>query len=137
MKPAQGKLAQANRIQRSSPTFQLLAGLAVTLLAVGVYSGYTILQLRSLSELQSTTIDRNRTDTLLLLRIQNSLNALALTMRDMLDQQEPYPLTAWAPQFRRIRSDLEDGLSREEKFSVSGRTPGQQQYLADSFSQFW
>ncbi len=120
-----------------SPTFRLLAGLAVTLLAVGVYSGYTIFQLRSLSDLQTSTIDRDRTDTLLLLRIQNNLNQLALTMRDMLDEQEPYPLTAWAPQFRRIRSDLEDAISREEKFSLAERTPGQRSYLAESFRQFW
>jgi signal transduction histidine kinase len=115
----------------------LLAGLAVTLLAVGVYSGYTILQLRSLSELQTSTIDRDRTDTLLLLRIQNNLNQVALTMRDMLDEQEPYPLTAWAPQFKRIRADLEDALSREEKFSPGERTPGQRTYLTESFRQFW
>src|SRR5580693_5279941 len=97
-----------------SPTFRLLAGLAITLLAVGVYSGYTIVQLRSLRELQSRTIDRNRTDSLLLLRIQNGLNSIALTMRDMVDSQEPYPLTAWKPQLRRIRVDLDDALSREE-----------------------
>jgi signal transduction histidine kinase len=121
----------------TSPTFRLLAGLAVTLLAVGVYSGYTIFQLRSLSELQTSTIDRDRTDTLLLLRIQNNLNQLALTMRDMLDDQEPYPLTAWAPQFRRIHSDLEDALSREGKFSLAERTPGQRSYLTESFRQFW
>jgi signal transduction histidine kinase len=121
-----------------SPTIRLLAGLAVTLLAVGVYSGYTILQLRSLSELQTTTIDRNRTDSLLLLRIQNSLNSLAVTMRDMLDQQEePYSLTAWAPQFRRIRGDLEDALSKEARYSPAGQTQGQRRYLDDSFRQFW
>lgn len=120
-----------------SPTFRLLAGLATTLLAVGVYSGYTILQLRSLRTLQTETIDRNRTDTLLLLRIQNGLNSLAVTMRDMLDDQEPYPLTAWAPQFRRIRSDLEDALSREEKYSLAGLSSNQRRYLADSFRQFW
>jgi signal transduction histidine kinase len=120
-----------------SPTYRLLAGLAITLLAVGIYSAYTILQLRALSQLQTATIDRDRTDTLLLLRIQNGLNALALTMRDMLDEQEPYPLTAWAPQFRRIRADLEDALAREEKTSVAGRTPEQRQYLAESFPQFW
>ena len=55
-----------------SPTYRLLAGLLVTLLAVGVYSGYTIVQLRSLRSLQTDTIDRNRLDSLLLLRIQNS-----------------------------------------------------------------
>jgi signal transduction histidine kinase len=120
-----------------SPTFRLLAGLTVTLLAVGVYSGYTIVQLRSLRELQTRTIDRNRTDTLLLLRIQNDLNSLALTMRDMVDSEEPYPLTAWQPQFRRIRSDLEDALTREQKFSPLDESPEQRRYMADSFRQFW
>jgi signal transduction histidine kinase len=118
-----------------SPTFRLLAGLAVTLLAVGVYSGYTILQLRSLREIQTQTIDRNRTDSLLLLRIQNGLNAVALTLRDMLDTEEPYPLTAWQPQFRRIRADLDDALAREERFA--DRSAIQRRYLADSFRQFW
>jgi signal transduction histidine kinase len=124
-------------VTRPSPTFRLLAGLATTLLAVGVYSGYTVLQLRSLKKLQTETIDRNRTDTLLLLRIQNGLNSLALTMRDMLDEQQPYPLTAWAPQFRRIRSDLEDALARESKFSLADLSSNQRRYLADSFRQFW
>ena len=120
-----------------SPTFRLLAGLAITLLAVGVYSGYTIVQLRSLRVLQTRTIDRNRTDTLLLLRIQNGLNSLALTMRDMVDSEEPYSLTAWQPQFRRIRADLEDALSREETVALVDRSPGQRRYLAASFRQFW
>src|SRR5580704_10951364 len=120
-----------------SPTFRLLAGLSITLLAVGVYSGYTIIQLAGLRELQTQTIDRNRTDSLLLLRIQNGLNSLALTMRDMVDSQEPYPLTAWQPQFRRIRADLEDALSREEKLSPVERSPNQRRYLADSFRQLW
>lgn len=120
-----------------SPTFRLLAGLATTLLAVGVYSGYTIHQLRSLRTLQTETIDRNRTDTLLLLRIQNGLNSIAVTMRDMLDEQEPYPLTAWAPQFRRIRADLEDALAREGRYSLADLSSNQRRYLTDSFRQFW
>jgi signal transduction histidine kinase len=114
-----------------------LAGLGITLLAVGIYSGYTIAQLRSLRELETRTIDRSRRDSLLLLRVQNALNSLALTMRDMVDSDEPYPLTAWQPQFLRIRGDLEDALSREEKFSLADRSPGQRRYLADSFRQFW
>ena len=124
-----------------SPTYRLLAGLLVTLLAVGVYSGYTIVQLRSLRRLQSGTIDRNRLDSLLLLRIQNSLNSLALAMRDMLDADtadaRAYPLTAWQPQFRRMRADLEDALAREERVAVAERDPDQRRYLADSFRQFW
>jgi signal transduction histidine kinase len=120
-----------------TPTFRLLGGLAITLLAVGVYSGYTIRQLRNLQELQSRTIDRNRTDSLLLLRIQNGLNSIALTMRDMVDSQEPYPLTAWKPQLRRIRADLDDALSREEQYSPVDRSPGARRYMANSFRQFW
>jgi len=124
-----------------SPTYRLLAGLLVTLLAVGVYSGYTIVQLRSLRSLQTDTIDRNRLDSLLLLRIQNSLNSLALDMRDMLDTDVAdtarYPLTAWQPQFRRIRADLEDALAREERVAAAQSDPGQRRYLADSFRQFW
>jgi len=114
----------------------LLAGVAATLLAVGVYSGYTIRQLRALRQLQTTTIDRNRTDSLLLLRIQNGLNAIALTLRDMLDAGEPYPLTAWRPQLERIQTDLDDALSREAKVAAASRTQSQQRYLADSFRQF-
>jgi signal transduction histidine kinase len=106
-------------------------------LAVGVYSAWTISQIRSLRELQTRTIDLNRRDSLLLLRIQNGLNSLALTMRDMLDSREPYPLTAWQPQFRRIRADLEDALSREEKSSPVDRSPSQSRYMTDSFRQFW
>jgi signal transduction histidine kinase len=127
-----------------SPTYGLLAGLLVTLLAVGVYSGYTIVQLRSLRQLQTGIIDRNRLDSLLLLRIQNGLNSLALAMRDMLDTQDAtqsgagqYPLTAWQPQFNRIRADLDDALFRERAVAVPEADAGEQRYLAESFRQFW
>jgi hypothetical protein len=78
----------------------LLAGLAITLSAVALYSGYTVVQLHGLEHLQGGIIDRNRADSLLLLRIQNNLNSLGLAMRDMLDGSEPYPFTAWRGQFR-------------------------------------
>ena len=120
-----------------SPTFGLLAGLAVTLSAVAVYSGYTIVQLRGLRQLQAETIDRNRTDSLLLLRIQNDLNSVDLAMRDMLDNGEPYPLTAWQAQFTRIRVDLEDAVARETRFSPAARDDAQRQYLSTSMAQFW
>jgi signal transduction histidine kinase len=58
-------------------------------------------------------------------------------MRDMLDSDEPYPLTAWSAQFQRVRLDLEDALRREEQLGVATRTPEQRQYLADSLAQFW
>jgi signal transduction histidine kinase len=124
-------------LNQRSPTPRLIGGLVLTLLAVGMYSGYTVVQLRSLRRIQTEIIDRNRADSLLLLRIQNGLDNVALAMRDMLDSGEPYPLTAWQSQLRRLRGDLEDALAREEKYSVGGSTPVQRRYLADSFRQFW
>ncbi len=114
-----------------------MAGLAITLAALAVYSAYTIAQIRTLRHLQSETVDRNRTDSLLLLRIQNDLNSLSLTMRDMLDASEPYPLTAWAAPLKRMQRDLEDALRREAQAAPVDRTADQRRYLASSMSQFW
>src|SRR5580704_11184339 len=82
-----------------SPTGRLLAGLAVTLAAVGVFSFYALRQIRGLEDLQTRIVDRNRKDSLLLLRIQNDLNQLGIAMRDMLYGDEHYPLAAWKRQF--------------------------------------
>jgi signal transduction histidine kinase len=82
-------------------------------------------------------VDRNRKDSLQLLRVQNDLNSVALAMRDMLDTTEPYPLTAWTAQFERIRQDLDTGLKLEENLAGVNRTPEQRLYLTQSVSQFW
>ena len=120
-----------------SPTTGLFLGLVVTVLAVVAYSGYITVQIRGLRKLQNDLADRNRKDSLQLLRIQNDLNSLALAMRDMLDNDEPYPLTAWSAQFQRIRADLDDALRREEQLAVARRTPEQREYLGKSLDQFW
>jgi signal transduction histidine kinase len=120
-----------------SPTIRLLAGLAITLTAVVIYSGYTIVQLRGLKELQEATIERNRKDSLLLLRIQNNLDSLAVAMRDMVDGSEGYPLIAWEGQFRRIRADLDGALRREREYAPGDPTSGQRNYLTGSVAQFW
>lgn len=115
----------------------LLAGFAVTLAAVALYSGYTVWQMRGLEKLQDEIIDRNRSDSLLLLRIENDLNSLGLAMRDMLDGSEPYPLTAYQAQFRRVRGDLEDAVRREAALAPAGRNEEQGRYLATSLRDFW
>ncbi|HEX3352286.1 MAG TPA: ATP-binding protein [Terriglobales bacterium] len=120
-----------------SPTPGLVLGLIITLAAVVAYSGYITWQVSGLRELQNNLVDRNRKDSLQLLRIQNDLNTLALAMRDMLDNNEPYPLTAWTAQFQRIRADLDDALRKEEQVAVADRTPEQRQYLGNSMAQFW
>jgi signal transduction histidine kinase len=120
-----------------SPSAGLFLGLVVTLAAVVAYSWYTTRQISGLRALQNNLADRNRKDSLQLLRIQNDLNSLALAMRDMLDNDEPYPLTAWTAQFQRIRSDLDSALHTEEQFAAAHRTPEQQEFLANSLAQFW
>jgi len=120
-----------------SPTPALIFGLVITLAAVVAYSWYITIQIAGLRNLQNNLTDRSRRDSLQLLRIQNDLNSLAVAMRDMLDNDEPYPLTAWSAQFQRIRSDLDDALRLEEQLAVTSRTPEQKQYLASSLAQFW
>jgi len=46
-------------------------GLIITLAAVVAYSGYITRQISGLRELQNNLVDRNRKDSLQLLRIQN------------------------------------------------------------------
>jgi signal transduction histidine kinase len=120
-----------------SATAGLLLGLAITLAAVVVYSWYVTRQIAGLRELQTSITERNRKDSLQLLRIQNDLNEIALGMRDMLDNEEPYPLTAFQSQFQRMRDDLNDAIAVEQKLAIASRTPEQRQYLENSVAQFW
>jgi len=120
-----------------SPTNRLLLGLVITLAAVLAYAFYITAQLSGLRKLQSGMVDRNRKDSLQLLRIQNDLNSLALDMRDMLDEAGPYPLSAWAAQLDRIHQDLDAALKLEEGLAVVNRSPEQRQYLSQSMAQFW
>ena len=120
-----------------SPTLGLLLGLIITLAAVIAYSAYITWQVAGLRKLQADLIDRNRKDSLQLLRIQNDLNLLAVAMRDMIDNDEPYPLTAWSAQFRRIRTDLDDAMRLEAGLAPTSRTQEQSASLSSSLTQFW
>ena len=105
--------------------------------AVVAYSYYITAQISGLRRLQAELADRNRKDSLQLLRIQNDLNSLALAMRDMIDADEPYPISAWSAQFERIHGDLDDALRREEAVAVVENSADQRSYLRASLSQFW
>jgi signal transduction histidine kinase len=122
-----------------TPTKGLLAGMVITLIAVSADSYYLTRQIGRLRVLQTGLADRNRKDSLQLLRIQNDLNSLGLAMRDMLDTESvpPYPLAAWSSPFQRLRRDLDDALRREAELGTGSRTPEQRQYLVDALTQFW
>src|SRR6266536_2201007 len=137
LSPSYSRCVQVSAQSHRTPTLVLLFGLILTLAAVVAYSSYIIMQIKGLRELQSELADRSRRDSLQLLRVQNDLNSLALGMRDMLDSDEPYPLTAWSTQFQRIRADLDDALRREEQVALVERSPEQREYLRRELAQFW
>jgi len=136
----QGAAVYSRDVQRSSarsPTLGLILGLAITVAAVVAYAWYTTTQISGLRRLQNQFADRNRKDSLQLLRIQNDLNSLGLAMRDMLDADAQQPLAAWSAEFDRMHADLDDALRREAQLAVASRTPEQSEYLANSSAQFW
>jgi signal transduction histidine kinase len=134
--PLYSKLMSSSSTKRS-PTAGLFLGLLITIAAVVAYSWYITRQISTLRELQNNLVEHNRRDSLQLLRVQNDLNSLGLAMRDMLDNDEPYPLIAWETQFQRIRTDLGSALQTEDQFSMAKRTPEQTLYLQESLAQFW
>ncbi len=129
--------SEQNQVSDRSPTMALLLGLLITLVTVVAYSWYITLQMNRLRSVEKDFAGRNRKDSLQLLRVHNDFNSLALAMRDMLDGNEPYPLTAWSVQFQRIHEDLDDALRLEDQFAVGHRTPEQRKYLGNSLAQFW
>lgn len=120
-----------------TPTVGQLMGLVVTVAAVAVYSLYTLSQLHGLQRLGSETVDRNRRDSLQLIRIQNDLTQIGLALRDMTEGTEPYPLAAYKPEFDRIRTDLEDALQVESHLKPETRSPAQQALLQSTAARFW
>ena len=128
---------EKNPATQPGPARRLYLGLVVTILAVLVYAAYITFQFAGLRKLQSELVDRNRRDSLQLLRIQNDLNSIGLAMRDMLDASEPYPLIAWSAQFDRIHGDLDDALRLEAPLSEAAPTSEQRHYLVQAMNQFW
>ena len=130
-------LRAVQSLRPKTPTAGLLFGLTLIVAAVIAYSWYTTVQISVLKQLQRDLVDRNRKDSLQLLRIQNDLNSLAHAMRDMLDGGEPYKIIAWKPQFERIRTDLDDALAIQDQLAVVHRTPDERQSISNSMAQFW
>jgi signal transduction histidine kinase len=113
-----------------------LVGLGVTLAAVAVYSGYTLRQVHALRHIQAETVDRGRRDALQLVRIQNDLYEIGLTLHEM-SEAGPYPLTGYHGALERLRLDLQDALRQEHRLAPGSRTRDQQTLLEDSMRRFW
>ena len=110
--------------------FGVVAGLC-TIAGIGAYT-YT--EVRRLRDEQTAISERNRKDSLQLLRIQNALASLAVLMRDMVEGTEPYPLHGWQPAFERVRQDLDEATRLEQALAPAVREPAQQQRLVRAWT---
>jgi len=120
-----------------TPTLVQLIGLAVTLAAVGLFAAFTLRQLSGLRQLESGIVDRNRRDSLQLLRIQNDLHQIGLAFREMAEGSEPYPISAYRQEFDRLKLDLEDALRLQSQYAVASSAPALREHLKSAFSRFW
>lgn len=124
----------------SRQSLRLALGFLVALATLALFAVVALRQTATLQSLQKEVIDRNRLDSLQLLRIQSTLNELALAARDMQEGSDGYPIPAFRPQVDRLLLDLADALRRESELAPQGRPAGQgemlrasQQRLRESF----
>ena len=115
-----------------SPTVRLLLGLLITLAAVAVFSWYSLRQLAGLRQLQKQTIDLNRHDTLLLLQVQNDLNAFGLKLRDMVQSPGDSSISQYQAEFEQLRADLEQSIKEEVALAPVTRRPASKEQLTRS-----
>jgi signal transduction histidine kinase len=121
----------------ASPVARLVAGLCAAVLVIVGFSLYTAREIGRLRDEQAALSERNRLDSLQIIRIQQNLSTLAGTLRDMLDRTEPYPMTAWANTFARLRVDLEQAFVRERELAPVGPPAGERAQLEDINRRFW
>jgi signal transduction histidine kinase len=130
-------MVSSHRPERRSPWRPLAVGLVLAVCTIAGIGAYTYTEIRRLRDEQTAISDRNRKDSLQLLRIQNDLAALAVLMRDMADGTEPYPLYGWQPAFERVRRDLAEATRLEQGLAPAVREPAQQARLVESIDAYW
>ncbi len=122
---------------RRSPSRTLAIGVVLALGTIAAVGAYTFAEVRRLRDEQTAISERNRKDSLQLLRIQNDLASLAVLMRDMADAVEPYPLKGWQPAFDRIRRDLQEATALEQALAPAVREAAQQARLRSAIDAYW
>jgi signal transduction histidine kinase len=115
----------------------LAMGVWLVLVTIAALGTYTFLQVRKLRDEQTAISERNRKDSLQLLRIQNDLASVGVLMRDMAEGVEPYPLQGWRPALDRLRRDLAEATAVEQTYAPAARQPAQQARLLQSIEKFW
>lgn len=120
-----------------SPTLRLLFGLLITLAAVMCFCSYSLYQLTKLRQLQTQTIDLNRHDSLLLLRVQNNVNILGLKLQDMTERPHLARIAQYRDEFDRVRSELQNAIEADARFAGATRPYENQTKLVAALRHFW
>ncbi len=120
-----------------SPTIRLLLGLLITLAAVTGFSWYSLYQLDGLRKLQNDTIDLNRHDSLLLLRVQEDLNTIGLKVRDMTQMPHTLGIGRYRDAFAGLRADLQQALQSEGRLRPVTGSQEAEVRLRAALSRFW
>lgn len=134
--PFVAAFAKEARIVKS-PTQRLLIGLLITLAAIAIFSWDAFYQLNRLRLLQDNLVDRNRHDSLLLVRVLNDVNTLGATLRYMTDSTQESKIIAYRDRFTNVRRDLEKAVRAEAMSSPVTRHADKQAKLLESLKQFW
>ena len=119
------------------PLARLVLGLTLAVAIIAGFSAYTVREIRRLRDEQATLSERNRLDGIQIVRIQQNLSTVAAALRDMLARTEPYPLSAWANTFARLRLDLDQALERERSLAPVGRPVGESARIEETARRFW
>lgn len=120
-----------------SPSLPLIVGLVVSLVTIAGMGWYTVREVRTLRDEQTAISERNRRDSLQLIRIQSNLATLATALHDMADRVEPYPVVYWRQTFDRLRADLDEAIALENTFAPAERPEAQQRRLRESVDRLW
>lgn len=123
------------RLSRS-PTIRLLLGLLLTLLAVAEFSAYSLHELSKLRQLQNQTIDTNRHDSLVLLRIQNDVNGVGLKLQDIGEHNDSDVL-GYEDEFAVTRQDLANAIRLDQQFAPGTGNSTSRLDLQNAISRLW
>lgn len=111
-----------------------MIGFAVALAALVFYALFTGRQVANLRKLQANTVERNRRDTLQLVRIQDALYSLEFAFHDVLEDE--YSVTSFEPQIQRLLLQLKYALRKERELAPHPEERADQERVAESLQAF-
>lgn len=121
-----------------SPSRRLWIGLCIILSIFVVFAVYTTHEVRWLEDFQVNVVQRNRKASLQLLRLQNDVYLLAISLREMTESGSRYPIPEWQAEFNRLRADMDDAVRLEASFAVSmAAADDKRAQLRTSLPDFW